>query len=259
MTTTRRPDGLGRPGRRHGLRRHGLRAAAGVAGAVVAVLLGGTAASAHIHVDGADATRGGYGMLTFRVPTESDTESTTAIRVTMPKDTPIASASVQPVPGWTATVTTATLDTPVTTDDGEVSSYVSKIVWKADDADSGIRPGEFQQFNVSVGPLPDVAELGFPTLQTYSDGTTVNWNQATTGSAEPEHPAPVLELAAAEEDHHAAATPDTGDAVVATARTSDSATAGLAVGIGAAGIAVVALIIAIVGLLRGSRRGTTGA
>lgn len=229
-----------------------LRVAAGLAGAAVLVLLGATAASAHVHVDGEDATRGGYGVVTFRVPTESDTASTTEVSVTMPSDTPIASASVQPVAGWTATVSTAVLAKPIETDDGQLSTYVTRIDWKADAA-AAIEPGQFQQFAVSVGPLPDVAEVAFPTLQTYSDGTTVNWNERSTGSAEPEHPAPVLALA---EEDGASVPIDSGS----TKRFDPSLTgATFVVGIVAAVLAAAALVVAIIALLRGSKRGTPGA
>jgi uncharacterized protein YcnI len=232
-------------------RRRSVRIAAGLAGAAVAVLLGATAASAHVHVDGEDATRGGYGVLTFRVPTESATASTTEVTVTLPTRTPIASASVQPVTGWTATVTSAKLAKPIETDDGQVTTYVSRIDWKADAA-AAIQPGQFQRFAVSMGPLPDVAELTFPTLQTYSDGTTVNWNQVATGSAEPEHPAPVLALATS-----ASPAPSTAASATATADTG-SVTAALAVGIAALAAAAAALVVAIIGLLRASRRGDPG-
>ena len=46
-------------------------------------------ASAHVVVSGTDATPGGWGVLTFRVPTESDTASTTAVIVTLPDEQPI--------------------------------------------------------------------------------------------------------------------------------------------------------------------------
>jgi len=236
-------------------RRGALRLGAGLALGAVAVLLGASAASAHVHVDGEDATRGGYGVLTFRVPTESDTASTTEVTVTMPSTTPIASASVEPVAGWTATVTTARLAKPVATDDGLLRSYVSRLRWTADDAGAAIKPGEFRRFAVSVGPLPDVAEVAFPTKQTYDDGTVVSWNEASSGAAEPEHPAPVLELAPAEDDGDAT-TPPAAAAASATGGTGD---AGLAVAIGGAALAVVALVVAIIGLLRASRRGASGA
>jgi periplasmic copper chaperone A len=240
---------------RRAVRRTAVRLVAGLAVAAGAVLVGATAASAHVHVDGEDATRGGYGVLTFRVPTESDTASTTEVTVTMPTRTPIASASVEPVAGWTATVSTAKLSTPVETDDGQLTSFVSRIVWKAD-AGKGIRPGQFQRFAVSAGPLPDVARLEFPTRQTYSDGSVVDWNQSATGSAEPEHPAPVLELAAASgsADEPSPAATDAASA----AQPDGSGTAALAVGIVAVVVAVAALLVALVGLLR-SRRGASGA
>jgi periplasmic copper chaperone A len=48
----------------------------------------------------------------------------------------------------------------------------------------------------------------FKTIQTYSDGTVVRWiDDTVAGQAEPEHPAPVLNLAAAAPDGGAAAAP----------------------------------------------------
>lgn len=226
------------------------RIAAGLVGGALAVLLGATAASAHVRVDGQDATRGGYGVLTFRVPTESATASTTGVTVVFPTDHPIASASVQPVTGWTATVSTRRLAKPIETDDGRLTTAVSRIDWRADAA-AAIRPGEFQQFVVSAGPLPDVASVAFPATQRYSDGTVVEWNQIATGSAEPEHPAPVLAIAAA-----AGTTGGTG-ATAATPRSASgdgAGTAALAVAIAAVVAALAALVVAIIGLLRGSRR-----
>jgi uncharacterized protein YcnI len=231
-------------------RRRLLRVAAGLALGTAAVLAGATAASAHVHVDGEDATRGGYGVLTFRVPTESATASTTELTVTLPSNHPIASVSVQPVAGWTATVTTAKLAKPITTDDGQVTTYASRVDWKADAA-AAIKPGEFQEFSISAGPLPDVASLTLPATQRYSDGTVVEWNQIATGSAEPEHPAPVLTIAPADE-----ASGSTAPATPATPATASdgSATAALAVAIAAVVAAVAALLVAIIGLLRGARR-----
>jgi uncharacterized protein YcnI len=231
-----------------------LRVVAGLALGAAAVLAGATAASAHVHVDGDDATRGGYGVLTFRVPTESATASTTELTVTLPADHPIASVAVQPVAGWTATVTTSKLAKPITTDDGQVTTYASRVDWKADAA-AAIKPGQFQEFAISAGPLPDVATLTLPTTQRYSDGSVVEWNQVATGSAEPEHPAPVLALAAAEPT--SGATPAAASAASASSSSDGSATAALAVAIAAAVAAVAALIVALIGLLRGAGRTAT--
>ncbi|MES1211997.1 MAG: DUF1775 domain-containing protein, partial [Leifsonia sp.] len=58
------------------------RIAAVAALSIAGVLLVAGAASAHVAVSGIDVTQGGYGVLTFRVPSESDTLSTTEIDIT---------------------------------------------------------------------------------------------------------------------------------------------------------------------------------
>jgi len=65
------------------------------------------AAQAHVHVDPGQASAGSYAVLTFRVPTESATASTTKVVVDLPADHPFSSLSYQPVPGWTTKVVTS--------------------------------------------------------------------------------------------------------------------------------------------------------
>jgi periplasmic copper chaperone A len=234
------------------------RIAAGAAVGLAGVLLTATAASAHIHVDGTDTTRGGEGVLTFRVPSESDTASTVGVQITFPTDTPITDASTQPKPGWTATITTAKASTPIQTDDGPVDTYVTQVTWKADSAAAGIAPGEFDTFAVAVGPLPAVASVSFPALQTYSDGSQVNWNEQATGGVEPEHPAPTLTISPSTDSASASASPSaTADASTMDMSSSNSAPAwpGI-VGLIAGG---VALVIAIVAIARTSRKETPSA
>ena len=141
-------------------------------------------ASAHVTVNSPGATAGGYAVLTFRVPTESDTASTTKLAVSVPK---FQSVSVQRVAGWTYSVKKS-------------GDTVTEIDWTADGADNAIKPGEFGQFPISVGPLPKTKSVSFGAIQTYSDGSVVQWNQtAAAGSdTEPEHPKPTLVLAAAD-------------------------------------------------------------
>lgn len=171
--------------------------------ALVAALAGGLTlalaapASAHVTVNPNTATPGSYSKVTFRVPTESDTLSTTKVEVNLPTDRPVASVSVKPVPGWTAATEKTKLTTPITSDDGQITEAVTKITWTADSS-SAIKPGQFQEFDVSLGPLPDSGQLIFKALQTYSDGSIVRWiDEPSTDGSEPEHPAPVLKLAAA--------------------------------------------------------------
>lgn len=169
-----------------------------VAAAGLLVLAGAGAASAHVTVSPATAAPGSYATLTFKVPTESDTASTTKLAVYFPTDTPLASVSVQPHAGWHYKVTTTKLAKPITTDDGQVSEAVSEVLWTADSAATAIKPGEFDMFNVSAGPLPGSGTLTFKALQTYSDGSIVRWiDESQPGQPEPDHPAPTLAITAA--------------------------------------------------------------
>ncbi|MGY1651918.1 YcnI family copper-binding membrane protein [Geodermatophilus sp. SYSU D01119] len=163
--------------------------------ALVASVAAATGASAHVTVSSADAAAGGYGKLTFRVPNESDTASTVALRISVPEDEAMASLRAQPVPGWTVTTTSAQLAEPVQVHGQEISTYVSVVEFRAE-AGGGIAPGQFQEFSLSGGPFPDAETLSYPTVQTYSDGTESAWIEPTVeGQEEPESPAPVLTLA----------------------------------------------------------------
>jgi hypothetical protein len=80
------------------------RALALTAGAVALALLAAPAALAHVTVASTDAEQGGFAVLTFRVPAESETASTTKLTVGLPTDHPLAFVSVEPHPGWSYTI-----------------------------------------------------------------------------------------------------------------------------------------------------------
>jgi len=166
-----------------------------LAGVMAAVGIGAGPASAHVTVNPREATQGGYAKLAFRVPNERDNASTTKLEVNIPPETAIASVSVRPMPGWTATVERAKLATPLKVHGEDVAEAVSKITWIAA-AGSDVKPGQFQEFEVSAGPLPEVDQIVFKALQTYSNNEIVRWIEepAAAGGEEPEHPAPVLKL-----------------------------------------------------------------
>ena len=175
--------------------RHRLRLLGGVAVAAAAIVASAGAASAHVSVNPDTATQGGFTKLSFRVPNEQDAASTTKVQVALPADQPLGFVSVKPHAGWTYTVTKAKLATPISTDDGEVTEAVSTITWTADSAATAIKPGEFDEFDVSVGPLPEAPSMQFKALQTYSNGEVVRWIEpAAADGTEPEHPAPTLTL-----------------------------------------------------------------
>ncbi|HEY3529733.1 MAG TPA: YcnI family protein [Nocardioides sp.] len=218
------------------------RAALGTLAAVCAACLVLVAAPgwAHVTVNPATATQGGYIALSFRVPTESDSASTTKVEVFLPIDHPLASVSVRPHPGWHAKVVTKKLATPLSTDDGQVTEGVYSITWTPDSPANALKPGEYDEFDVSVGPLPDVSSLTFKTLQTYSDGTIVRWIDppAADGQPEPEHPAPTLTLLPASGQASADA-PSSGDAGASGSGSGD-------------GKATTALVLSIIAVLLGA-------
>jgi len=168
-----------------------LGALAGAAAVLVAVgaLVVASPAAAHVHVEG-DAVPGSRTTATFRVPTESETASTTSITVALPTDTPITSVRALTKPGWEFEAERVDLDSPVTIGDVTITSAYGSLTWTA--TGDGIAPGEYDEFVVQLGPVPDQAELVLATEQGYSDGTVVAWDQ--TGGHDAERPAPVLAI-----------------------------------------------------------------
>ncbi|MDG4759752.1 YcnI family protein [Micromonospora sp. WMMD710] len=207
-------------------------AAAVLAFTAVAVLGFAGPASAHVTVNPKEATQGGYARVAFRVPNESDTASTTKLEVVMPENAPVGSVSTIPVPGWTVTVEKRKVDPPIEVHGSQITEAVAKITWTAA-GDVAVKPGQFQEFGVSMGPLPKVESMVFKTLQTYSDGNVSRWiDEPQPGGEEPEKPAPVLTLTAAAPS--ASATP--AAAVASTDDDDDDEGDGLAVGLGVAGL-----------------------
>jgi uncharacterized protein YcnI len=211
---------------------------------VVAVLGFAGAASAHVVVSPTTAVAGGDVRIAFRVPTESDTASTVKLEVQIPTDKPIPSVAVEPVPGWTITTATTKLATPVKTDDGDtITDAVSQITWTAS-ADGAIKPGQFQEFPVALESLPDTDKIVFKAVQTYSDGTVVRWidEPVAAGQAEPEHPAPVLNLTKSGDTADVGPAPSGTPTVVATPAKSDGTPVALS---------IVALALGLIGAVLG--------
>ncbi|MEU8524882.1 MULTISPECIES: YcnI family protein [Streptomyces] len=185
-------------------------ARAAVAGGLAlssAVLLSGTA-FAHVSVQPqGEAAKGGYATVNVKVPNERDNASTVKVEVNFPADHPLASVMPQPVPGWTPVVTKAKLAKPLEMHGKKITEAVTKVTWTAS-GDAKIGPGQFQQFPLSLGQLPeDTDQLVLKALQTYDNNEVVRWiEEPKEGAAEPQNPAPVLKLSAATEDHHGTGT-----------------------------------------------------
>jgi uncharacterized protein YcnI len=190
----------GRNRRRSGGHRRYRRVAAVrvLVGALVGGVLAAPAASAHVTVNPREAPRGGHAALAFRVPNEQDDSSTIGLRVSFPEEHPLRSVRVKPKVGWTYEVEMRELDEPIVTDSGEeVTEVVSTITWSGGE----IAPDQFEEFDVSVGPLPeDADEMMFPSIQIYDNGDEVGWiEERVEGEEEPDRPAPLLTLVDPEE------------------------------------------------------------
>jgi periplasmic copper chaperone A len=211
------------------------RAATVVAAAAVALFVTAQPASAHVSVSSPDAAPGGFGKLVFRVPTESEKASTTKVTVELPEATPFAFVSSRPVPGWKVTTTERKLDKPLKAEGFTLTKAVGTVTWTAAPG-KGLGPGQFDEFELSVGPFPKKpGTLVMPATQTYSDGQVVRWDQPTpAGGEEPEHPAPTLDV------QQSASTASTGSASAdTTADPSDD----LARWLGAGGLVLGALAL----------------
>jgi len=229
------------------LRRAGTVAALATAG----VLAAAGVASAHVTVHPESYAKGAVdGVLTFRVPNEEDKASTTKVQVYLPTDHPVLGVLVTPQNGWTAKVTTSKLKTPVKTDDGTITDAVSEITWTG----GKIGAGQFEDFNVAFGQLPDdTDQLTFKTLQTYSDGNVVRWiEEAAAGDDEPENPAPVLKLTA-KESEDADETPAASASTAATAtKTTSASSSSSGSDSTARGLGIAGLIVGVLGLAAGA-------
>ena len=190
-------------------------------GAVTAALLLGPMAglaAAHVTITSPGATQGDEGVITFRVPTEKDV-ATTKVVVVMPTDTPLTDVLVSPKAGWNYSLTMAAPAKPLTNEEGNpVTQIVSRVTWTA--TGGGIKPDEFDQFDILADPLPAAKQLTFKALQTYADGSVVSWIQEpVAGAPEPDFPAPVLTLADPDSTAQSAASPpsssDVGAVVLA--------------------------------------------
>ena len=210
------------------------------------LLIGGAGiASAHVTAHSPDQlTQGGDAEIVFRSPNEQDTANMTKLEVYFSSTSPIGDADIKPIPGWTYQVTMTNLKTPVKMADDTIDSAVQSIVWTAQPG-YAIKPGEFQEFTISVEGLPtNTTEMDMPAVQTYDNGAVVNWNQPTPANGqEPEHPLPHLTLLTAAQADAAANPADAATVNVANTAGTASASDGTARWLGGIGLLLGALAL----------------
>ena len=164
-----------------------------LAAAAAALLLAPAAAQAHVTIQPDTAPAGGFTRLDVRVPNERDDAGTTEVDVLLPPG--FIAASYEPVPGWKVKLTRSKADKPIDTGEGlQSDTQVSRITWTGDGKQGIVRPGEFQDFGLSLkmpeGKAGD--KLTFKALQTYDDGQVVRW----IGPEDADEPAPIVTLEA---------------------------------------------------------------
>ena len=197
---------------------------------------------AHVVVNPASAPKGSDAVLAFVVPNEKDPATTTKVKVQFPRDHPFPDVLVEAPPGWTAAIATFKLTKPIVTDDGSFDSAIDNVTWTA--TGTGIAVDHFQDFKVSTGLPDDADSLSFPTTQTYSDGSTVNWVQVTPpGGPTPDDPVPVLTLTEGSGSTTPTTAPGSTSTASASVKKSDVD--------GAKTIAIVGIVAGVLGLVAG--------
>ena len=154
------------------------------------MLLPGTAA-ADVTVAASRAESGARDVtITFRVTNDDPAVPTTGLQVFLPTARPLLGVAPVAPTGWTARVGTAAPTTPVTVDGAPVPEIATSVAWEG-----GTLTGDgYAVFPVDVDRLPDGAgPLRFRVIQTFADGTTVEWSDLVPyGAPAPQHPALVV-------------------------------------------------------------------
>ena len=230
------------------------------------VVVGASAASAHVSVNPDTTSAGAYALLTFGVPHGCGESSTTKVSIQMPEQIVAVTPSVNP--GWDVEKVMEDLAEPV--DDGHGGQYTERVAEIVYTAKTPLPDGYRDAFVLSLKlPEAEGETLVFPTVQECEEGESA-WVQVPAEGEDAdalELPAPMFELTAAEGDGHGAsseaeASADGTDAQAAGADGSDSATAAtsddaatpvatwVALALGAAG-----LVLGLLAFLRTRRAG----
>ncbi|WP_431677579.1 DUF1775 domain-containing protein [Kitasatospora sp. KL5] len=145
--------------------------------AAASVLALAAPALAHVEVESATARAlATDAVVAFDAEGESTTAGIKQVRVVLPEGiAPSDVALVEAPKGWTFTPSA---------DGFQV-------------AGAALAPGKSAAYKVKVRQLPDARSVAFKTLVGYSDGRVDRWIELPQGTAKPDHPAPVLKLAAA--------------------------------------------------------------
>jgi len=211
---------------------------------LLALLIFAPAAQAKVSIVPGSAKGGDTATFAFRMANQQTDTTSTRLEILVPQDRNIAFAEVAAAPGWTAKITSRPLAQPLRSGEKTITEVVGSIVLEG----GSVGPRQFEQFLITLGPLPAEGALTLDITQSYSNGRVEKWTGAN---------APSIALSPA----GAAAAPpvlagsnegsDTPDSVTGGQSASDSGAGGsnvpaLALMWGALGLAIV--IVALVGI-----------
>lgn len=125
-----------------------------------------TPAAARVSIVPDHTTDGGTQTFAFRLADERPDTASTRLELVFPQNTPVAYVQVGAVPGWTATITPRPLNPPVQIGGKTISEAAGSIVL----AGGSVAPHEFEQFLVTMGPLPANGRLTFEATQGFANG-----------------------------------------------------------------------------------------
>ncbi|GAA4544460.1 DUF1775 domain-containing protein [Pseudonocardia xishanensis] len=122
-------------------------------------------ASAQVTIVPGKVAGGGAETLAVRVASQKPGVPTTSLELEFPSDIPLDAARAAAVQGWTADV--------------DADRMVRSVTWSG----GRIAPGTFEQFLLTLSPLPERGRLAFTAVQTYADGSVDRWEAAVDGPA----------------------------------------------------------------------------
>jgi len=132
-----------------------------------------TTASAHVMLDPNEAVVGEQ-TYSINVPNEKDIP-TVELRLVMPDNVFIT--SILSMPGWNYTTKTEKVPQAKTADGDELpTDRIKEIDWTG-----SFGAGQYQMFGIATYYGGDPAQLVWKSYQTYSDGTTVAWDDTVDG------------------------------------------------------------------------------
>lgn len=123
-------------------------------------------AAARVSIVPDTATGGGTQTFAFRLANERTDTASTELELVFPQDPPVAFVEIDPAPGWSATVTPRPLNPPLRADGKLVTEVAGSIVLRG----GSVAPRQFEQFVVTMGPLPATGRLAFVGTQRYANG-----------------------------------------------------------------------------------------